>query len=62
MKRFFLLILFSVGVFAQSSNLIFDGKNYYYADRILVKFKTEVSYDFNKKAFVSDDFNKKLKS
>ncbi len=62
MKRFFLLILFSVGVFAQSSNLIFDGKNYYYADRILVKFKTEVSYDFNKKAILSDDFNNRLKS
>ena len=61
MKRFFLLLLFFGSLLAQSSNLLFDGKNYYYADRILVKF-SDVSYDNNNKAITSEEINYKIKA
>ncbi|MBZ0184003.1 MAG: S8 family peptidase [Melioribacteraceae bacterium] len=62
MKRVFLFLLFTIVSFAQSSNLLFDGKSYYYADRILVKFKQTVNYDYNKRAILSDEFYGKIKS
>lgn len=60
MKRFFLLLFITATLFAQNSNLLSDGESYYYADRLLVKFKNEVNYDNSNRALVSDEIYSKL--
>ncbi len=43
-------------------NIKFDGKNYYFSNKIIIQFTTELSTDLSGAAVLSDEFQKKAES